>query len=107
MCIIILKECFNMKINEINHQVKSIRNLDSTDVWLTQETFNILLVEANDICLNDEGILELHFSKNCLGISLKDGAVAIDDEIYYSRLVFLDDYYKGNSSAQGRYCIIL
>lgn len=102
-----------MKLDEINNQVKSIRNLDLTDIWLTQETFNTLLEEANHICLNDEGIFILSFENgNHLGVSLNVGSVATREgngnfRHYYSKLVLLNDYFKENKNAQGKYCEIL
>lgn len=72
-----------------------------TDFWLTTESFNKLLKEAENLQLTNEGVLQFEFKNgDTLGVTVGNTFLCKNSEFYYAKIIYFNGERIGNANAQ-------
>lgn len=101
MCEILLKEHLKMK-SEIIGKIINSEELNK-DFWITTDSFNLLLREAEGIRLSEDGIWEICFKYDTLGVE-RSGVLMPDNKVpCHIRVMYIKDEH-GNYHYNAENC---
>ena len=90
---ILLKEYLKMK-REIIGRILDSEELNK-DFWITTDSFNLLLREAEAVRLSEDGIWEICFKYDTLGVESNSILLPDNKKPCYIRVVYLkDEHYN-------------